>query len=180
MQSDGYRRDGRTRGYGTKVQRKAANRKLRDDRSESVIRSIQQTIERTSNRTEDIASRHRNVSDTERKYMSVQGFYLTLQVMAPDNPKRKEIITKMIAATLEPELTTADGNARTATSDGRNIAGTNVEEDERSGTGNGDGDVPSGDEIRRTETPSEPEWSSGGTNVRENGVEDVSPENMCE
>lgn len=70
------------------MQREAANQGRLDDRSDSVMQIIQKTIEISSNRIEDIESRHRNVSYTERKYMSVQTFYLTLRIMAPDDQKR--------------------------------------------------------------------------------------------
>lgn len=104
MPSAGYRRDGITHRFGSKSLRKAAS-KVKRRLFRLVMQTIQRTIERSSSRIDDMASSHQKVTNTERKYMSVQMFYLILQVIAPDDPKNQEIIDMMIDATLEMDQT---------------------------------------------------------------------------
>lgn len=77
----------------------------------------------------------------------------------------------MIAATLELDLTTPNGNVGKSTSVGRNIAGTNIQEDKVSERGNGDVDVRGRDQIRRIERLLAEERNRGASNVGETVVE---------
>lgn len=65
--------------------------------------------------------------------MSVQKFYLNVQVMAPDEPKRQESLENMIDATLETHQTAPnDVGEEMKTLRRRNNRGTNVKDRESS------------------------------------------------
>lgn len=120
--------------------------------NKSIATNVQQkTVERSRSGIEDIESRHRNASDTERKYMSVHMFYLTLQIMEPDDLKRNEIIEKLIAETLEHDQTTQEENGGMKMSAKWNNQMT--DDNKRGGVGRNDGNsvLCDGDENGRIE-----------------------------
>lgn len=64
--------------------------------------------------------------------MTVKSLYMTLQVMAADDPKRKQLIDRMIEATLEPDQTGQSSSNEVVPLINREEGHTNVNEGLRS------------------------------------------------
>lgn len=97
----GQRREGRVRGLGTKAQKDIQRRKKQDEFTKATMEPINARMTQTSDTFHKYVASQQAQSIDEKKYMYLQGLYMTLEVMSANDPARPALIQKMVAANLD-------------------------------------------------------------------------------
>lgn len=94
---------------------------MKDERTEKAMKRIHSKMRDTNNQIFDIIKRQRTSAITERTYMSIPVMYLTLKVMAKDDPARKQMSQRMVETTLEAnEMNVGEGDSAETEREHRN------------------------------------------------------------